>query len=145
VADRIGHLGRALNILLWVFAAVFCLAGVFLHVSNASVGAGLKYAGLALAVLMLFFFYTLNNLRMPISTGFLSDRTHSQQRATVLSVLSQLRAVMAAVVAPLLGLVADKHGIPFVFLVGGAVLIGASLVLRLQSRPPAPEADPEVA
>ena len=85
-----------------------------------------------LAVLMLFFFYTLNNLRMPIVTGFLSDRTEAQQRATVLSVLSQLRALMAAAIALLFGLIADNLGIPYVFLIGGVVLLAGGFFLRLQ-------------
>jgi len=145
LADGIGHLGRALNVLLWTFAVAFCLTGIFLRVSSASLHPELRHGGLALAVLMLFFFYTLNNLRMPIVTGFLSDRTQSQQRATVLSVLSQLRAVMAAVLAPLFGLMADKFGIAFVFLAGGIVLLGAGYVLRLQDRPAALGPGSEVA
>jgi len=139
LAERVGHLGRALNLLLWVFAGAFALVGVLMLVGSASPGAGMKAAMAGGAVLILFFFYTLNNLRMPIVTGFLSDRTDAQQRATVLSVLSQLRAIVAAVVAPLFGLLADSFGVCYAFLIGGAVLMLASALLKLRSGSLQPE------
>jgi MFS family permease len=101
-----------------------------------SAGTAVRTSALAVAVLMLFFFYTMNNLRMPVVTGFLSDRTEAQQRATVLSVLSQLRAVLAAAAAPVFGLIADHMGIPFVFLIGGVVLLAAGALLRLEEGAP---------
>lgn len=137
LADRIGHLGRALNVLYWAFALMFLGAGgALLFYYRESGGEAARVSALAAAVLMLFFFYTLNNLRMPVVTGFLSDRTEAQQRATVLSVLSQLRAVLAAVAAPVFGLIADRFGIPFVFLVGGVVLLAAGALLRLEEGTP---------
>jgi MFS family permease len=132
LAERIGHLGRALNFLFWLLAAAFCVAGGGLFLRTGSPGTTLAYAGLGIAVLMLLLFYTLNNLRMPIVTGFLADRTVPQQRATVLSVYSQLRAVLAALVAPLLGVVADHLGLPFVFLAGGVALLAAGAFLHLE-------------
>ncbi len=131
LADRLGEMGGALNALFWVFGAMFCLAGGFLWIGYGSEAVALRYIGLGLAVLMLFFFYTLSNLRMPIVTGYLSDRTDAQKRATVLSVLAQLTSVTAALVAPLLGLIADNLGIPYVFLIGGPVLLAAAWLLRL--------------
>ena len=132
VADRIGHLGKALNVLFWTFAVLFCLTGAFLWAGAAARQPFLRYAGPAGAVLMLFFFYTLSNLRMPMVTGFLSDKTQAQQRATVLSVLSQLRAMIAALVAPVLGLIADHLGVSYVFLIGGPALLVAAFALRLR-------------
>ncbi|MCK4282835.1 MAG: MFS transporter [Candidatus Brocadiae bacterium] len=127
-ADRIGHLGKALNGLFWAFAVSFVLVGVFL-----------RTALLPLAVVMFFLFYTLNNLRKPVVIGFLSDTVEPQQRATVLSVQAQTVAIMQAAIAPMLGLIADHLGIHSVFLIGGFILLGAGLVLRLQSRRAVPE------
>ncbi len=124
LADRTGHLGRTLNGLFWAFAFGFLLVGVFLRVRL-----------VPLAVVMMFFFYTIYNLRKPVVTGFLSDKVKAQQRATVLSVHAQMVAIMQAAIAPLLGLIADRLSIPAVFLIGGAVLLGAGFVLRLESRP----------
>ncbi len=128
LVDRIGHLGKALNGLFWAFAVTFVLVGVFL-----------KTALLPLAVVMFFLFYTLNNLRKPVVVGFLSDRVEPQQRATVLSVEAQTVAIMQAAIAPLLGIIADRLGIHSVFFIGGFILLGAGLALRLESRRAVPE------
>jgi MFS family permease len=133
LADRAGHLGRMLNGLFWIFAAAFCLAGLFY-------GMNLVLP----AIVVLFFFYTLYNLRKPVVVGFLSERIPGQQRATLLSVQNQLRAICAAVVAPLFGWVADnvgavrQVGISRAFLLGGLVLLALGLVLRLEAHPTAP-------
>ncbi len=130
VADRAGHLGRTLNFLFWVFAGAFTLVGVFYRAD--------WYLP---AILMLFLFYTLYNIRKPVVVGFVTDRIPSQQRATVLSVQNQLRAVIAAVAAPLFGMIADHPdlGITWAFLLGGAVLFLLGMLLRLESRPATPE------
>ncbi len=122
LADRIGHLGRVLNVLFWAFGICFLLAGVTYH-----------YGLTALTVLAMFLFYTSYNLRKPVVTGYLAEKVHKQQRATVLSVNSQVVAVMQAAIAPLLGLLADNLGIPAMFLVGGAVLLVAGTALRMKA------------
>ncbi len=123
---------RMLNGLFWAFACVFCLAGALY---------GLELAWPA--VLVLLFLYTLYNLRKPMVVGFLSDRIPGQQRATVLSVQSQLRAIFAAVLAPLFGWVADhpRLGVPWAFLLGGAALFVLGLLLRLRQGASAPVAE----
>lgn len=129
LADRTGHLGRTLNGLFWAFAVGFCLVGVF-YAHNL----------IPVAVLLMFLFYTFYNLRKPVEIGFMSDRVVKQQRATVLSVHSQCDHILQAVIAPLFGVIADSMGIPFVFLIGGVVLLGIGFALRLESRPTVPEA-----
>ncbi len=122
LSDRAGHLGRTLNGLFWALACGFCLAGLFL-------ASGLVPA----AVLVMFLFYTLVNLRKPVEIGFVSDRVDKRQRATVLSVEAQTVAILQAVVAPVFGLIADRAGIPYVFLVGGIGLLVLGVPLRLRS------------
>lgn len=130
LADRTGHLGRALNGLFWAFAVAFYLVGVFQ-----------RHNLTPMAVLMMFLFYTLLNLRKPMVVGFLSEKIKGQQRATVLSVHSQMVAITQAAVAVGFGVIADHLGIPFVFLIGGLVLLAAGAVLRLDSRGPAVESE----
>lgn len=122
--DRLPRLDSALDALFWALALVFCLAGIFFreHLPVPT-------------VIVLFALYTFYNLRKPAVVGFLSERIPGQQRATILSVHSQLRAILAAVVAPLLGLVADHPdlGIPWAFLLGGVALAILGALLRLKS------------
>ncbi len=136
LAQSVGNMSGALNLLFWALAGLFCAAGLLLRLGEAAPTPALRYAGLGGAVLMLVLFYTVENLRMPILTGYLSDRTVAQQRATVLSVYSQLRAVIAAVLAPLFGLLADRAGLPAAFLAGGVALLAAGLLLRLDASRP---------
>ncbi len=127
-ADRASDLARALNGLFWAFALGFCLVGV-LYEHDLAVP----------AIVVFFFFYTLYNLRKPMAIGYMSDLIPGQQRATVLSVQSQLRAIFAAVVAPLLGWVADQPylGVSGAFVLAGAALLILGLLVRLR-RLPAP-------
>ncbi len=48
------------------------------------------------------------NLRKPIGISLVAELTHDNAMATVLSVTSQVKSLFAAVIAPLIGLVADK-------------------------------------
>jgi len=145
LADRVGHLGTTLNVLYRVFAALCVAAGCVLILSETTSNTALHYSMLGLAGLIMFLFYTLYNLRRPVVTGFLSDLTDKQRRATVLSVQSQFRALVAALLAPALGFVADNgphlvrsvssHALgfsPFVFLLAGLVLFVAEPALRLK-------------
>ncbi len=122
LVDRSQRLGRTLNGLFWLFAAAFIAAGLLFREDLA-----------LLTVVVLFSFYTLYNLRKPAVVGFLSERIPGQQRATILSVHSQLRAVFSAIVAPLLGLVADHPdlGVPWAFLLGGVALLLLGTLLHL--------------
>lgn len=137
LADRTGDLARTLNGLFWILAGAFCVVGLALNAAGFTAGTEQLNLGLsAPAVAALFFFYTLYNLRKPVVVGYLSDRIPQQQRATLLSVQNQLRAILAAVFAPLFGWVADQPewGIPWAFLLGGVLLFGCGLLLRLKSQ-----------
>ena len=136
--DRVKDLARALDRLYWAFAVAFVLTGTCL-VSAGLLGEPWRTIALVIAIVLVFTFWTFNNLRKPVVVGYLSDRIEKQQRATVLSVASQLRAVVAFVIAPALGFVAD-HGprmsaeqifSPFVFVGGGAALVALGILLRL--------------
>ncbi len=86
-----------------------------------------------LAIIAFLGFYLLQNVRRPIMIGYLADLIPHRTMATGLSVESQLRTLLTAVLAPLVGLLADRIG------VGGALAILAVAaafllpVLRVQS------------
>ncbi len=121
--DRIRDMGAALNALFWGLAAVFSLAGLLFH-QHLSIP----------AIFVLFLIYTLYNLRKPAVIGFISGRIPGQQRATVLSMHSQLRALAAAIIAPALGLIADhpQLGVPWALFFGGLTLIPLGIILRIK-------------
>ena len=123
--ERTPNLVGALNRLYLGMAAVFFTAFVALY-----------FGWEALAVAVLFFLYTLYNLRKPAVVGYLSERIPKKRRATLLSMENQLRALFAGIAAPLLGLVADHPhlGIPWVFLFAGLAMVATATFLRLKKK-----------
>ncbi len=76
------------------------LAGIFYHFK-------LYY----LAVLMFLVLYVLQNLRRPIMLDYISEIIPAGSMATGLSVESQIKSLLASVLAPFIGFLADKLGI----------------------------------
>ncbi len=121
VMENLGSLPRALNWILWIAVLLFVVAG-----------GGLLAGSLLLPVVAFFFFYTLYNLRKPMVVGFLGMRVESQQRATILSVHSQMRALVGIVVAPVFGFLADKFGLSAVLFAGAVLLFSTGLLLKIK-------------
>jgi len=55
--------------------------------------------------------YALQNVRRPLVVGYLSERMPHRTMATGLSVESQLKTILMAALAPLIGLLADRLGV----------------------------------
>jgi len=123
--EKVGNLARSLNWLLWADVLLFFVAGL-----------GLILDSFLIPVVSFFFFYTLYNMRKPMVVGFLGERTQPQERATILSVHSQLRSVVGMVIAPVFGLLADNFGLFTVLFFGGGLLLVVGLLLRLTAGPP---------
>jgi MFS family permease len=90
-------------------------------------GALLFVAGLAtrqdlaiISVCIFLGFYVLQNLRKPMNVAYISDRISHKVMASGLSVEAQFTTILAAVLAPLMGALADAFGI-------GAALMGLGL------------------
>jgi hypothetical protein len=67
--------------------------------------------------------------------GFLGTRIQSKERATILSVHSQLRSIFGIVIAPTFGLLADYFGIFAVLFFGGSLLLVVGATLKLTENP----------
>ncbi|MBS3764959.1 MFS transporter [Candidatus Bipolaricaulota bacterium] len=118
--ERVGNVARSLNWLLWIDVMLFLTAAI-----------GVLMDSLLVPVLSFLFFYTLYNLRKPMVVGFLGTRIKSKERATVLSVHSQLRSVFGIIIAPIFGLLADNFGIYSVLLFGGLILALTGTTLKI--------------
>jgi MFS family permease len=112
VRRRVATLSRAIN-------------GLYLLGMGLLVAAGLSARGAwqvgAIAAYLLL--YAAQNVRRPLIVGYVSERIDHRLMATGLSVETQLRAVLTAIFAPLVGLLADRLG------VGGAILILGGMAL----------------
>jgi hypothetical protein len=59
--------------------------------------------------------YISYNLRRPIVVGYLGDNINKDQRATILSIDSQLRSIFVIILAPLFGFIAETFSITLLF------------------------------
>ncbi len=64
-----------------------------------------------------------SSLVEPIATGYINRRIGSEQRATVLSIVSMVRSLVLAFLAPLLGFATDQWGIAEAFVIGGVMTL----------------------
>lgn len=77
---------------------------------------------------VLFFMVILfnENLRKPIGTAYVAALTDQKSMATLLSVQSQLKALLAAIFAPLIGFLADQFGVGNALIIFGVAVIALS-------------------
>lgn len=110
---------RGINLTLITGIALLILAGIASWLGLASV-----------AIVAFLGAYILQNLRRPLIIGYLADRMDHCSMASGLSVEAQLRTLIMAGLAPLLGWLADQVGIGAgIFLVSVAVLLVAPLLI----------------
>jgi MFS family permease len=123
VRQRVASLPRAIN-------GVYIVGMALLVGAGASAWAGWQ-VGAILAYLLL---YIAQNVRRPLVVGFVSERIDHRMMATGLSVETQLRTILTAAFAPLIGLLADRLGVGLAILtLGGLALLGHPL-LRVRER-----------
>jgi hypothetical protein len=105
-------LPQAINITFLLGGALYILAGL------------MDYLELqVIAVVCFLIIFILNNLRRPINIGLISDQISSNIMASGLSAEAQLTTVISALVAPLLGLLADTLGVGLGLGVIGALML----------------------
>jgi MFS family permease len=122
VQRRIPLLPRALNIAYILGAGLVAATGIFKH---------REWSGLAIIFFILF--YMLFNIRRPLSVGYVSEQISTRVMASGLSVESQLKTILVAVLAPLFGQLADNWGIGLSLFAMGLLLILLFPLLRLRT------------
>jgi hypothetical protein len=113
-SHRFSSLGRAINL-------TFLAGAVFLFVAGLATWRNVTW----LAILVFLLFYILHNLRRPMNVSFISDQISTRVMASGLSVESQFTTLLAAILAPLLGALADQFGVgvALAILAGGVLLL----------------------
>jgi MFS family permease len=104
---------KALNLSIFFGILIGAISGLFLWID-------LKL----LAIILFFSVYIIENLRKPIGISHVIDYSNEKINATVLSVSSQMEALIAAIIAVYIGFVAEHYSV-------GLALFSASLVLLL--------------
>ena len=86
----------------------------------------------SVAIILIILFFVFENLRKPVVIGYMSERIEKKQRATILSIDSQLKSFFAMISAPLFGLLADNLKLESVFYSGSLIMIMLFLFLRIK-------------
>jgi len=86
-------------------------------------GISLRFGHSEISIVLFILYYMLMNVRRPVSMSHLSNKVPAAIMATGLSIESQMKTVVVAIMAPLAGLAADKLGI------GTALMILSVLVI----------------
>ncbi len=76
-----------------------------------------------LVTIVYFVLYVMKDARRPIFVDISGDWMNREERATVMSLDSQLRSLVTIIAAPMAGLMADMFSIPVMFLVFGILIL----------------------
>ncbi len=121
VRDRAPSLSKAIN-------GVY-LAGAGLLAAAGATAWGGWAAGAIVAYLLL---YAAQNVRRPMVIGYVSEQIDARLMATGLSIKTQLRTLLVAILAPIVGLLADRFGVGPAILISGGLALAAYPIARIR-------------
>jgi len=122
IEKRIRSLARSVNLTYLIGGILILATGSLLFVPS-------KIPAVALFIML----YVLMNLRRPLTVGFVSEQISEQVMAAGLSGESQVKTILVALLAPLVGLLADTAGIPVALGSTGILLLVVFPLLRVRS------------
>ena len=123
IGRRFGDVAQAINVTFLIGAGLLVVAGAASWL-NLPVLSIVVFLGL----------YLLHNVRKPLNVAFISDQISNDVMASGLSVESQVVTLLMAMVAPVLGVLADAAGIGSALALLGLVMGGVALVTHVGSR-----------
>ncbi len=117
-SERYAHLAVPLNYTLLAGFAFGLISGIFYF-----------YEFWVFSVIFFIAIYMIENIRKPIGVSYLGSNVNENVLASVLSVDSQLKSLIAAVLAPVFGIFADLYGVGWsLMIVSTALLLLAPLI-----------------
>jgi hypothetical protein len=122
-SQRFSSLGRAINL-------TFLAGAAFLLVAGLSTWKNIN----GLAILVFLLFYMLHNLRRPMNVSFISDQISNRVMASGLSVESQFTTLLAAILAPLLGALADQFGVGIALTILAVGVLALYFLVRVDEK-----------
>lgn len=99
-AEKFKNICIPMNITLLAGLTVGICAGIF-------TGVGIQWVAILLFIIM----YLVHNIRRPMGEAYITDAMKNDILATALSTESQVTTLITAILAPLIGFIADKFGV----------------------------------
>jgi len=124
ISRRAGAPSKAINRTFLAGGIALVLAGLFEWLSIPVV-----------SVILFLCLFLLQNVRRPMLVAWVSENISHRAMASGLSAESQAKSLIVAIVAPLLGLLADTIGIGPALIAAAIVMTGSISVLRLKKEP----------
>ena len=121
-SKRFRDLPMAINLTFLVGAIFLILSGISTH-----------YDVQLLSIFLFLVLYVLQNLRRPMNVSFISDKIPHKMMASGLSVESQLTTISMAIMAPIMGILADLLGVGTALLIMGAIMFPFAFVLKVKN------------
>lgn len=85
-----------------------------------------------LVIVIFIISYVVKDARRPIFVDVIGDHIESHQRATVLSIESQLKSLTVMILAPTIGFLADHYNFSVVFITLGIIMLITSQILSVK-------------
>jgi hypothetical protein len=82
-----------------------------------------EYQLIIIAVIAYIAIFLFENLRKPIGISYITENIDNRILATVLSAESQAHALIAAIVAPIIGFLADRFGVGYALAIISVLMI----------------------
>ncbi len=115
LVNRIGNLGKAINMTLLLAGIFIIFAGFFYHIELT-----------AISVVFFLLIYVFHNIRRPMNVGYISDQIKSRVMASGLSVESQVKTFLAAAFAFIMGIFAYLFGVGIGLMLVGLIILAIS-------------------
>lgn len=126
ISEKFKGLTRPLNLSLLIGLLFGVLSGIF-YKQDISVMA-------VLSIIIFIGIYIIENIRKPMGIAYVTELLNENILATALSTESQVKSVYAALLAPLIGLLADVFGIGIALLLVSAFLLVLIPLFWLKNR-----------
>lgn len=104
-----------------------------LVVSLVFVTVAIEFNAYPVIILLFIIMNLLQNIRKPIFVDACDDLMEKHERATVLSVESQLKSLMTIVIAPVIGFIAESASVSIAMLSVGMFLLAVNIIVILRS------------
>ncbi len=114
---------KILNTTMYIGFILTFFSGVFYH-----------YSLFTLSIVFYVAISLIENLRNPIGVAFVSEHYKDEILATALSANSQAKSLFAAIIAPIIGFIADKYGIGIGLSFIALILLSISILFRLNTK-----------
>lgn len=87
----------------------------------------------SIIIIVFFILYLLKDSRRPLVVDVFGDYMDKNERATVLSVESQIKSLVTVILAPIVGFIADELSLDILFLILGIFIILLNRILNIKN------------